>query len=151
VIGQLPAGWTTYSGTVNLANTSVQSSSDPGRANVFKVGFTTETYTLRRGYTVHGLNTTGNQLAYEFDVNVDFINGNDSEGFTFYNTNNVTGMFAGFPRILKNGANWRTYHGYYVIAPADARPTRPRPVGSTLISGIGCASSTTRPARRPAR
>jgi hypothetical protein len=118
VIGQLPAGWTVNSGSVNLANTSVQP--QPGRVNVFKVGFTTESYQLRRDYTVHGLNTTGNTLAYEFDVNVDFINGNDSEGWGFYNTNNVTGMFAGAPRILRNGANWRIYNGYYTIAPTDA-------------------------------
>jgi len=111
-IGQTPTGWTVTSGAVNLTNTSVQThpTAPSGGTQVLKVGQSGEAFELGVTFPAQSLNA-GERLAYNFDINVDFINGNDSEGFLSRAYSTVSRIDAGFPRVLRNGTSWRLYNG----------------------------------------
>ena len=112
-LGQTPTGWTVTAGAVNLANTSVVThpTAPSGGTKVLKVGQTGEAFELGVTFPAQSLNA-GEKLAYNFDINVDFINGNDSEGFLSRAYSTVSRIDAGFPRVLRNGTSWRFYNGF---------------------------------------
>jgi hypothetical protein len=111
-VGQLPSGW---SGLATVNNNAFVTNSPSSTApNSFANQFTSAdtTYTIQTvspfAYT---LTNIGSWVSYSFDVNVDYIGGNDSEGFSFRLWNATYSQIdTGAPRILRNGTQWRLYN-----------------------------------------
>lgn len=112
-VGQMPSGWTGLS-LVNsnaFVTNNVFDSSPNSFANQFVLGDPNYTIQTVAPFTVT-LTNVGKWISYEFDVNVDYIGGNDGEGFQFRLWNaNFSQIDVGTPRILRNGAQWRFYNG----------------------------------------
>lgn len=60
----------------------------------------------------YSLTNAGQWIAYEFDVNVDYINSNNSEGFAFRLWNATFSQIdTGSARILANSGGWQFFNG----------------------------------------
>jgi hypothetical protein len=115
-VGALPSGWSFSTGSNSgVYVTNNVSSSGP---NSFRVPITDSTfYTVQTPFTAHNLanGDPDNRLSYSIDINVDFIDLNDSEGIRLRIWNGTSQIDVGTPRILRNGTQWRFYNGLYTV------------------------------------
>jgi hypothetical protein len=116
-VGQLPSSWSglpVVNGNAYVTN-NVSVSAPNSFANQFTSADTT--YTVQTvAPTTFTLTNIGDWVSYDFDVNVDYIGGNDSEGFSFRLWNATFSQIdTGAPRILRNLTQWRLYNGLVSI------------------------------------
>lgn len=115
-LGQLPTGWTFTSGS----NSETYVALDPlgGTNRVFQIDedpVNGQGWTLQTTFAPYTLTSTSPTLFYQFRLYVDEITGNDSEGITVRVMSNLSSLDAGFPRILRNGTQWRFYSAHYIL------------------------------------
>jgi hypothetical protein len=113
-VGALPSGWSGAS-TDNAVVTDSLSLSAP---NSFQLStLSSNGFTVQRAFAAHNLASgdPDNRLSYSVDINVDFIDQNDSEGFRFRIWNGTSQIDVGTPRVLRNGANWRFFNGLFSL------------------------------------
>lgn len=124
-VGQMPSGWSgqrstnffaTFTGPVSTVNDNafVTNSVFDSSPNSFAIQGTSAAGTFSNMLlrTVapfsFSLTNAGKWISYEVDINIDFITGNDGEGWTFRLWNSdFSNLDVGVPRILRNGSQWR--------------------------------------------
>lgn len=108
-VGQMPASWSGL--PVVNANAYVTNNPSVSSPNSFAVSYTNgnANYLIQTvAPTTFTLTNVGDWVAYQFDVNVDFLNSNNSEGFHFRLWNgNISQLDAGVARIIANSGGWQ--------------------------------------------
>lgn len=110
-VGSLPSGWSFTAGSSSgVYVTNNVSSSSPNALQVKLVNSTF--FTVGTTFPAHNLanGDPDNRLSYSVDLNVDYIDLNDSEGIRLRIFNGTSQIDVGTPRILRNGTNWRFYN-----------------------------------------
>ena len=114
--GKLPKGWSVSEPGVADASVQAGVEKTPSAPNVFKVAVTGDSpakpYVLGTTFPSHDLDGAHGSLEYSFDVNVEAIETNDSEGVQFRIWSGKSGIDVATPRILRADKEWRLYnHG----------------------------------------
>lgn len=83
----------------------------PSTPNAFQQAFTTSATSSSVTFPNYDLSATSRSIEWSADIYVDFINGNNSEGWQMRMISRDSSIDAGLMRILRNGTSWRLYNG----------------------------------------
>jgi hypothetical protein len=112
-VGKAPAGWSLSQEGQLAATVEAGVADAPSPPNVLKINFTSRvtdvSAALVREFPAVNLDGAHGGLEYAFDVKVESIADNDSEGLQFRVWSGVSGIDVATPRILRADKKWRLY------------------------------------------